>query len=180
MTRKSRGRETAPLVSLCADQIGEAIEEATGEIDTLVESFLVMVRHAASLTRVANELPGRRSDEEQTSKMAADSDAMRSEIDDMFRRLQYGDRLNQRPQNVCGNLAALAGLLHRNEPPISARAWRKFLEEIRTNYTSEHERQMFEKVIDKSVLPVQTPIAKNLGRQPSKGLELFESDATDG
>ena len=113
----------ADVISLCADQLAAAIEEASQDVDALTASFLAAVS-GDHLTTV--------------------EDGLQPIIMEAVTRLQFADRLGQRLNNACRNLHASVEFLRRGDPSSAHSEKAAFLQSVRSSFTMEQERDMFD------------------------------------
>lgn len=105
---------------LVADQLQEALAEASVSMDGLTQDVLELARRAG----------------DDTAKNHAAESALI--------RLQAVDRMHQRVTSVDRNLRRLASLLGPQGERPAAREWAEFLAEVRARYTTETERDEFD------------------------------------
>jgi len=105
---------------LVADQLQEALAEASVSLDGLTQEVLELARRAGDDTVVSHA-------------------AERALV-----RLQAVDRMHQRVTSVDRNLRRLASVLGPHGEPPAARDWAAFLAEVRARYTTETERSEFD------------------------------------
>ena len=132
------------LASLFADQIRFANEEASRDVDALTKSFLSAVCQVDSTPTTAGNRDKQKSDVADQAPSPDVAQILRSAVMEAIARLQFSDRLSQRLMNVCKNLTACAEFLGRNDASISANELTAFLETIRSSFTMEQERKMFD------------------------------------
>lgn len=173
---ESAAVEAARAVSLCADQINAAMEEASAEIDALAQSFLAMARHAGSLADTATALQGGPVSERDAATLSGDSEAMQAAVREGITVLQVGDRLGQRLDNVRSNLTSLADLLGDSDLSTSLSQWADFLRTARAKFTMAAERRMFDTEFDEYA-DADSPVVSN-ENEPSSPV-LFATDGTD-
>ena len=166
-------RATSRLVSLSAALIESAIEEAMEDIEALTQSFLEVAEKTQSLDGVARSLI---EDAERVSmdELMAHSQIINREVHNAVGKLQLCDRLAQRLGNVRNNLSELAALLSESSQLHSAERWQGFLQRIRSQYTMEEERLMFDDVhAEKEGVVNAATGTQRAGVQPL--IELFEA-----
>lgn len=105
---------------LVADQLQEALAEASVSLDGLTQDVLELA-HRAGNDAVVSDAAER-----------------------AFIRLQAVDRMHQRVTSVDRNLRRLASLLGARCERPAARDWAEFLAEVRARYTTETERGEFD------------------------------------
>lgn len=163
----------ARLLTLCADQIATAVEEAFREIDGLSRAVLDSARHANALLAARNDQGTKASPAADTGE--ADSRALQEAVRRASMRLQFADRLEQRLSNVSRNLTGLAKLMQSIDLPITDAQWKECLEAMRSTFTMEQERRMFDAMFD-AAAPIAGP-KLDIGASP--GPILFDGEATN-
>jgi len=176
---ESSAVEAARAVSLCADQINAAMEEASAEIDALAQSFLEMARHATSLVNAASALHSDQIGELDIAPLAGDSQAMQAAVHEGITVLQVGDRLGQRLDNVRSNLTSLADLLRESGLSTSVNQWENFLQTARAKFTMMAERRMFDTEFDEYANPDAPVVADEDEWASPTTPVLFATDSTD-
>jgi hypothetical protein len=125
------------FVSLCAQQLNNAMHEAQSQTEALSESVMRANGLArASVAEAGSAVADAAAGQEHEILSATTSAAA---------RLQFMDRLAQQVANVCANMASLSNLLGENSP-IKEDEWQSFLELTRANYTMESERSSHDEV----------------------------------
>ncbi|MEQ1530655.1 MAG: hypothetical protein ABL925_15170 [Methylococcales bacterium] len=165
----SQVRETVKLLSLSAIQVDQLTKEGDLSVNTLTESFTVIVEH---MQEINDHL------------LALDSCALRddaivccNETSDKIQAsivaFQFYDRMVQCLQHVTANLTGLCRVLETPERIYNPNEWRKFQDEIRSRYTMESEKIMFDAIVQGK--SVDEALAAKTNHQPdaADNIELF-------
>lgn len=150
-----------------------AVEEAFREIDGLSRAVLDSARHADALLTSRNGQDAKAGSAADMGE--ADSWALQEAVRNASMRLQFADRLEQRLSNVSRNLNGLAKLMQSIDLPITDTQWKTCLETMRSTFTMEQERQMFD-VVFATAAPIVDP-EPNMGA--SQGPLLFDGEVTN-
>ncbi|MBI3774052.1 MAG: hypothetical protein HY273_00595 [Gammaproteobacteria bacterium] len=139
----SQVRETLRMLSLAVAQITNAMTDGDESVATLGNSFTTMANNAETISVAATQLPPSDSKTVIVEKCDAISAQMRQSIV----AFQFYDKLTQRLAHVSGSLTALGDLVADKEQLYNPGAWRGMQEKIKSKYTIESERLMFEALI---------------------------------
>jgi uncharacterized protein (DUF2235 family) len=140
-------RETVSMLYLAVCQIEATLRDSNTSVETLTNSFTALANHT-------NEV----SEHVQTVKKPDELDSFKRDISETARELQtnisssiqafqFYDRVTQRLDHVCRSLENVSGLLECDEKITSVNEWRQVQNQIKSSYTMEAERIMFEFII---------------------------------
>ena len=141
MTSNCKSDLAANLIGLCAKQLDLAMQDATSDIACLTRHLLNTATAANSLQREVRSANAERNN-------AAVAEITANIVDFANQAasvLQYEDRMRQRLENI-------GRILERLIEPTrycgsSDEQWRDILRSIRSEYTSEIEREMFDQAL---------------------------------
>jgi hypothetical protein len=166
----SQVRETIKLLNLSAAQVDVILQESELSVNTLTESFTDIVE---SMQMINNHLLSL--DASDTRKQAALDccSETKTKIQKAIIAFQFYDRLQQCLQHVTSNLRSLSKLVEDPERLYNPNEWYEFQNQIRSRYTMESEKMMFDAILQgKSV--DDAIAAKNAHQHsPSDDIELF-------
>lgn len=137
-------RETSKLLTLSAGQVEDLMNASDVSVNTLTDSFTSIVEH---MQTIYNHLQ----DFEDTPARA---DAMRcctetsDRIQESIIAFQFYDRMQQCLSHVTSNLKGLSALVETPERLYNPIEWHKFQMEIRSHYTMESEKIMFDAILE--------------------------------
>ncbi len=136
-------RETSKLLNLSAGQVEDMLATADISVNTLTDSFTSMVEHMQTIYNHLQDLEDTPSRENALRCCTETSDR----IQDSIIAFQFYDRLQQCLHHVTSNLKGLSSLVESPERLYSPFEWHKFQMEIRSRYTMESEKIMFDAVL---------------------------------
>jgi hypothetical protein len=165
----SQVRETIKLLNLSAVQVDVILQESESSVNTLTDSFTEIVE---SMQTINNHLL--------TLEASASKDEVldccletKAKIQAAIIAFQFYDRMQQCLQHVTSNLRGLSKLVEDPERLYNPAEWNEFQKQIRSRYTMESEKMMFDAILQgKSV--ADAIAAKNaLSTEKSDDIELF-------
>ncbi|CDI01242.1 MAG: hypothetical protein WAU60_13780 [Candidatus Competibacter denitrificans] len=180
----SQIRETILMLALSVAQIEMSMRDSDGSVEVLSNSFTSMAGQVKMIERTAASLP---ESAETTEARAAIIENCAS-VGDMMRSaivaFQFYDKLTQRLNHVTSSLGSLADLISDVRRLYNPYEWLGMQEKIRSRYTMEEERLMFEAIMQGKtikqalVLYVQAMEEKKHktgsgGASPDEEVELF-------
>lgn len=134
--------ETMTLLALAIVQINHSIQDSNGSVDNLTSSFTKIADKASTLTHYFDEnkdsLPVEISEAVQTIDL---------EIKKAIIAFQFYDRLSQRMEHVEENLERMGHLISDSQERYKASAWKGLQNQIKSSYTMEAERIMFDYIL---------------------------------
>jgi len=139
----SQVRETVKLLSLSAIQVDQMTKDGDVSVNTLTESFTSIVGH---MQEINDHLLALDSCQLRDEAIVCCSET-RDKIQSSIVAFQFYDRMVQCLQHVTANLNGLCGLLETPERIYNPEEWRKFQDEIRSRYTMESEKLMFDAIV---------------------------------
>ena len=143
----SQIRETILMIALSVAQIEMSMRDSDGSVEVLSNSFTSMIGQVKMIERTAAALP--EIAEIAQAKAAITESCMT--VGDMMRSavmaFQFYDKLTQRLGHVNGSMTVLADLIADPRRLYNPYEWMGMQEKIRSRYTMEEERLMFEAIM---------------------------------
>ncbi|MFT7560901.1 MAG: hypothetical protein ACI93R_002824 [Flavobacteriales bacterium] len=137
-------RETINMLFLAICQIEATMTDSNKAVDTLTESFTALANHTQSVSAQIQEL----TEPEQLAKFKVDISEtaanLQNNISASIQAFQFYDRVCQRLEHVSTSLENVCGLLDSDISMQNPGSWKKIQEQIKSSYTMEAERIMFE------------------------------------
>ena len=175
----SQIRETILMLNLAVAQIDQSMNDGDNSVVKLSSSFTAL---ATNLTDIKSsieqlELNGEQEiKEELTLNIQSSTISALDKVHASIIAFQFYDKLSQRLDHVSDSLASLTQLIADPSAIYSPPKWLKLQQNIRSQYSMEEERQMFDNVI--SGMPVKQALnvfkQKSLGdTEPENDIELF-------
>lgn len=140
----SQVRETVKLLSLSAAQVEALLKEGDSSVNTLTESFTSLADH---MQVINGYLLALESSEIKERALISCSDTS-EQIQTSVVAFQFYDRMVQCLQHVTSILLGLSRLLESPERLYNPNEWSFFQDEIRSRFTMESERVMFDAILE--------------------------------
>lgn len=163
-------RETSKMLILSAIQVEDMMNESDISVNTLTESFTSIVEHMQAINDHLLSLDSSEMRDEALACCAETTDKIQSSII----AFQFYDRMQQCLQHVTLNLKGLSELVENQRRLYNPEEWRQFQSQIRSRYTMESEKLMFDAIVEGKT--VQEALAiKNAHQEEdeSDNIELF-------
>ncbi len=137
----SQLKETVVMLNLAIAQIKQSMHEGTSSVDTLAHSFTSL---ATNLSEIQNTIAQENINNKSLSNLVTDSS---TKVHAAIIAFQFYDKLSQRLDHVSHSLDSLTKLIADPAALYSPPQWLALQEEIRSKYTMEEERRLFDKVL---------------------------------
>jgi len=163
----SQVRETVLMLNLAMARLTHAMRDGDDSVDTLGHSFTKMAGHVSFMQDTVSEM----AEGETRNNLLEHCASIRGQVDTAIMAFQFYDRLTQRMQHVSYSLDGLAELVntpHRLYNPIE---WKALQETIRSNYTLDSDKKMFESLLQGESIEDIMKVAKESSGQNE--IELF-------
>jgi hypothetical protein len=164
-------RETSKMLVLSAGQVEDLLCTSDVSVNTLTESFTSMVEHMQTIYNHLLELEDT-PDRQNVLNCCAETSG---KIQDSIIAFQFYDRMQQCLRHVTSNLKGLASLVETPERLYNPFEWHKFQMEIRSRYTMESEKIMFDAILEGKSIEDAIAIKEAIEAQQSEedDVELF-------
>ncbi|WP_028449192.1 MULTISPECIES: hypothetical protein [Chitinibacter] len=170
----SQVQETILMLGIVVAQVRHAMQDSGASLNTLSESFQTTATHIESLRdallEVGQQLPAELAIESKVEEIQQQN--VRSVM-----AFQFFDRLSQRMDHVCGTISALAELVSDRQAMFLPHEWHRLQQRIRSQYTMEQEKQLFDAILQGMPIAEAITLAGNVQLAESKPLagdiELF-------
>lgn len=139
----SQVRETILMLNLAVAQIEVAMRDSSGSVDVLTRTFTSMHENLMSLVAAAEDLPD--SPAKQAIQQAGQ--AVSSQTQQAIVAFQFYDRLSQRLTHACRSLDDLTAIVSDPSRLYNPAAWHGLQQMIRSRYTMEDEKLMFDTLL---------------------------------
>ena len=136
--------ETINMLYLAVCQIETTMTDANSSVDTLTNSFTRLANHTREVSNHAQnvdrieELDGFKQDISETA------DELQDNISQAIQAFQFYDRVCQRIDHVARSLEKVSRLLGNKQEIDEIGNWKNVQNQIKSSYTMEAERIMFE------------------------------------
>lgn len=172
----SQVRETVLMLGVAMAQIESAMKDGTESVDVLSDSFTSMYGHVQRIEREAEALIGHAAEGQGAESIRATCKTVSSKMQQVIVAMQFYDKLAQRLSHVSHSMQALAELISDLGRIYNPGEWVALQEKIKSRYTLEEERVMFEAImkgasIDEA-LAASAEYLRNI-KQKTDNVELF-------
>lgn len=143
----SQVRETISMLCLAMAQIETSLNDSSKSVDVLTETFTDIASDAQSIVKTLQQA-------QDSEELFASKDEMLEKASSVLNKMnhavvafQFYDRLSQKLGHVNASLNHLGDVISDSSRLFSPAEWNKIQTEIRSNYTMECERLMFDLIM---------------------------------
>ncbi|MCD8521036.1 MAG: hypothetical protein LRY66_15915 [Saccharospirillaceae bacterium] len=134
--------ETLTMLALAVAQIDSSLHEGNQSINKLTTSFTAMADNSQKLLQLAAS-----ADSGMTPEAGQIASELQQEIQQAIIAFQFYDRLTQRLEHVGDSLERMGHLIADAKQRYQSGAWNGLQKHIKSNYSMEAERIMFEHIM---------------------------------
>ncbi|MDR3395769.1 MAG: hypothetical protein P4L70_12260 [Parasulfuritortus sp.] len=139
----SQVRETILMLNLAIAQLEMAMSESSGSVEVLTHSFMGMYGNVMGIEEAARSLP----DSPAKASIQELGVNVSSQMQQAIVAFQFYDRLSQRLGHVGSSLEDLTHIVSDPGRLYNPAAWLELQQKIRSKYTMEDEKVMFDTLI---------------------------------
>lgn len=140
--------ETIAMLALTVAQIETSMKEGDKSVNQLTDSFTDLASHSQEIIEEAQKLDVNTPHEALIRKsMLQAAEGLTGKIQQAVIAFQFYDRLSQRLDHASHSLEKIGHLIADSGERYEENAWRKVQDEIKSSYTMEAERIMFEHIM---------------------------------
>lgn len=140
--------ETIAMLALTVAQIETSMKEGDKSVNQLTDSYTDLANHSQEIIAEAQKLDESTPHEALIRKnMLQAAEGLTGKIQQAVIAFQFYDRLSQRLDHASHNLEKIGHLIADSSDRYEESAWRKVQDEIKSSYTMEAERIMFEHIM---------------------------------
>lgn len=165
----SQVRETIKLLNLSAVQVDVILQESESSVNTLTESFTDIVESMQTITHHLSVFEASGTKEEVMDCCLE----TKAKIQAAIIAFQFYDRMQQCLQHVTSNLRGLSKLVEDPERLYNPAEWHEFQKQIRSRYTMESEKMMFDAILQGQSVNDAIAAKNALLKKESDDIELF-------
>ena len=166
----SQVRETIKFLTVSATQVEGSMRVGDESVTTLTASFTKMVEHLGAISIELEKINECDANKVAKAHCAATSELVHSSII----AFQFYDRMQQCLQHVTLSLNGLSEIVESPEKLYNPNEWKKLQNHIRTNYTMESEKLMFDAILQGKSVEEALQLAALQQEQPQEDdIELF-------
>ncbi len=165
----SQVRETIKLLNLSAAQVDVILQESESSVNTLTDSFTDIVESMQTITNHLLTLEASDKKDEVLDVCSETKDKIQAAII----AFQFYDRMQQCLQHVTSNLRGLSKLVEVPERLYNPAEWHEFQKHIRSRYTMESEKMMFDAILQGQSVADAIAAKNALMNKQADDIELF-------
>ena len=139
--------ETINMLYLAVCQIEATMSEANSSVDVLSNSFTQLAGHTNDVSAQAQCLTEVHQLETFKEDIAQTASEIQTNINSSIRAFQFYDRVCQRVDHVARSLEKVSSVLENERDIERPDAWKAIQNQIKSSYTMEAERIMFEYIM---------------------------------
>jgi len=147
ITDWSHIKETINMLCLAVCQIEATMSDSNSAVDTLTHSFTHLATHTAGVSEQIQRLEKPEELEAFKQDLSCTTIEMQSNISASIQAFQFYDRVCQRLDHVARSLEKVSELMERRDHVFQPEQWKKLQQGIKSSYTMEAERIMFEYIM---------------------------------
>lgn len=171
----SQVQETVAMLCLAVAQIETTLTDSSRSVGELTDSFTQMAAESAKISDLCEQAPSAEQWLVVRNQIQSMSQGILQRMNRVVVAFQFYDRLSQRMGHVNSSLTHLGDLIGDSKRVYSAAEWCKIQDEIRSNYSMESERLMFDMIMRGE--SVEAALA--LYRHEFDQADTFKKDNTD-
>jgi hypothetical protein len=142
----SQVKETVLMLNVAVSHIERTMRDGDESINTLVETFTSLVGKAQTIKKAAGNLP----ETDEKSTILGNCKDISSKVNGAIVALQFYDKLSQRLSHISHSLGSMAELINNPEQLFNPYEWHGLQEMIKSKYTNETDRAMFDAILNGS------------------------------
>jgi len=144
----SQVKETIAMLCLAMAQVEASLHDSNDSVCQLTNSFTGMASDASALCAAVGQIePGQAVDAETLSHLQETAGYMLSRVNQAIVAFQFYDRMTQKLAHVNSSLLKVGDLIGDTNRIFNPREWVQIQDVIKSNYTMECERLMFEQIM---------------------------------
>jgi predicted RNase H-like nuclease (RuvC/YqgF family) len=172
----SQLKETVLMLNLSVAQIDQSMNEGNASVDTLASSFTTLASNLSEIQNSITQMNDGNDSEQIKSEIQHSAATALDKVQSAIIAFQFYDKLTQRLDHVSQSLSSLTALIANPAALYSPPEWHALQESIRSKYTMEEERRMFDKVL--SGIPIEKALEEFKAEMDNKAeeeddIELF-------
>jgi len=140
----SHVRETVSMLYLAVCQIEATLRDSNTNVETLTNSFTALAAHTNDVSEHVQSVKKPEELDSFKAEVSETASELQTNISSSIQAFQFYDRVCQRLDHVCRSLENVSGLLECDRKLTSVEEWRQVQNSIKSSYTMEAERIMFE------------------------------------
>ena len=168
-------KQTISMLCLSIAQIKISMDEGESSVETLTHSFIDLVKDIKGVLEEHKEDLKKYNINILDEKIDLLTKDICTRVNDGIVAFQFYDRMTQRLSHVAEGLREVNNIIDDNEARNEVMKWKELQSKIRSNYTMEAERLMFDAILEGNSVEkaVQQYKENNLDRPEEGQIDLF-------
>lgn len=143
----SQIKETISMLCLAMAQIESTLTDSSKSVDELSGTFTGMANDAKKIGTLAEQVDSAEDWQTKRNQIMETANEMHLQMQKAIVAFQFYDRLSQKLGHVNLSLTHLGDIINDTKRLYNPNEWRRIQDEIRSNYTMECERMMFDHIM---------------------------------
>ena len=139
--------ETVNMLYLAVCQIETTLSDSNTSVDTLTQSFTQLANHTNEVSQQIQGLEDANAIQAFKEDISSTATELKENISESVQAFQFYDRVCQRIDHVARSLEKVSKILSDEQRRQEQDAWLNVQNEIKSSYTMEAERIMFEYIM---------------------------------
>ena len=157
----SQVRETILMLGLAIGQIEMAMRDSDESVSVLTNSFTSIFDSLQAIEKAAQKLSKAAINQKIRATIESNSSVISSHVQQAIVAFQFYDRLVQRMDHVCRSIDGLADLISDKSRLYHPAEWVAIQQLIRSKYTIESERIMFDAMLGGASIAEALALCRN-------------------
>ncbi len=167
----SQVKETVMMLNLAVSRIEKAMKDGDDSVTTLADLFTSIMGNVGIIGRAADKL----ADNHEKETIKSNFNQVSKKMNEAIVAFQFYDLLTQRLAHISHSLADLADLVADPGRLYNPYEWFGLQDMIKSKYTMDVDRAMFEAVINGATVEEALKLAPNVPDEPDEdNVELFD------
>jgi hypothetical protein len=176
----SQIRETILMLALGVAQIEMTMRDSHGSVEVLSNSFTSMMGQVKMIEKIAAGLPDTADTADAKTAMIGSCETVGEMMRAAIMAFQFYDKLTQRLSHVNSSLGSLADLIADSRRLYNPYEWTAVQEKIKSRYTMEEERLMFDAVMQGKTVKQALAIYIQAMEEKKKKAPSADASAEEG
>jgi uncharacterized protein YukE len=167
----SQIRETVRMLNLAVAHIEMSMRDGDESVDTLSGAFTTMMGNLKAMGSIVAQ----QQESESKDTFMSHYQIVEQQMQSTIVAFQFYDKLSQRLSHVSHSISALGDLISHQEKLYNPSEWKVLQEKIRSKYSIESDKKMFEALLGGATVAEALEFMKNENKDDSEddAVELF-------
>ena len=140
-------QETIVMLYLAVCQIETSVVESNHSVDQLTRSFTQLAEHSQEVNRRLQQISEPQQLAALQKMVSDDTEEVHNQVAGAVTAMQFYDRISQRLDHVARSLERMTEVMGTSDRINDPEAWKQIQGEVKSSYSMEAERIMFEHIM---------------------------------